>query len=293
MVEYILGNFLVETGKINREQLQQTLEKQDSVRVKLGLLAVAEGMMTLEQTNEVNHLQTVMDQRFGDIAVLKGYLTEEQITRLLQKQGDGYMTFIQTLVDCGFIDMGEVDGLVESFRKTKGYSSSEMDAIKSDQVERIIPLFVPEEGKEFTEIITVAVRTLIRLTDRHVYVGKGEMVDSFPAEGQVSQAMSGENGMIDCLSEGDGALFKLACKFGQEEFEKLDMDALDAAGEMLNCINGLYASAQSRAGSFLELAPPDYEDVTAKAKKTICRIPIFIADQGLYFTVAELMQEEK
>ncbi len=289
MVEYILGNYLVETGKITNEQLQQTLEKQDSVRVKLGLIAVAEGMMTLEQTEEVNHLQTMMDKRFGDIAVSKGYLSDEQIGKLLKKQGDAYMTFIQTLIDNAFISMEEVDTLVEAFRVAKGYTHSDIDAIKSNQVERIVPLFIPEEGKKFTEVITIAIRTLIRLMDRHVYISNAKMVHAFPAEGQVSQALVGEAGIIDCFSELDGALLKLACVFGQEEFPELDLDALDAAGEMLNCINGLYASAQSKNNQFLELMPPDYDDVTMKAKMTICRVPIFVGKQGLYFTVADLV----
>ena len=63
MVEYILGNYLVETGKITREQLQQVMSKQDSVRVKLGLIAVEEGLMTMEQADEVNRMQAVMDQK--------------------------------------------------------------------------------------------------------------------------------------------------------------------------------------------------------------------------------------
>lgn len=289
MVEYILGNYLVETGRITNEQLAETLQKQDSVRVKLGLIAVAEGMMTLAQTEEVNRLQAVMDKRFGDIAVSKGYLTDDQIGKLLKKQGDAYMTFIQTLVDSNFLTMIEVDNLLESFRVAKGFSTSEIDALKSDQVERIVPLYIPEAGKRFTEIITVAVRTIIRLLDRHVYVGTAQMVHAFPAEGQVSQALVGAEGIITCLSELDGALRKLACTFGQEEFETLDLDALDAAGEILNCVNGLYASAESRNGKFLELMPPDYDDVTPKAKTIICRIPIYVGNQGLYFTVADLV----
>lgn len=289
MVEYILGNYLVETGRITNEQLTETLAKQDSVRVKLGLIAVAEGMMTLAQTEEVNRLQAIMDKRFGDIAVSKGYLTDDQIGKLLKKQGDAYMTFIQTLVDSGLLTMIEVDNLMESFRMAKGFSNSEMDALKSDQVDRIIPLYIPEAGKKFTEIITIAVRTLIRLLDRNIYVGTAQMVHAFPAEGQVSQSLLGEEGMISCLSELDGALLKLARVFGQEDFEELDMDALDAAGETLNCINGLYASAESRSGKFLELTPPDYDDVTVKAKNIICRIPIYVGDKGLYFTVADLV----
>ena len=51
MVEYMLGNYLVETGKITKEQLIDVINKQDSVRVKLGLLAVSEGLMTTKITS--------------------------------------------------------------------------------------------------------------------------------------------------------------------------------------------------------------------------------------------------
>lgn len=289
MVEYILGNYLVETGKITEEQLKQALTKQDSVRVKLGLIAVEEGMMTLEQTNEVNRLQAIKDQRFGDIAVAKGYLTEDQVSKLLSVQGNTYLTFIQTLVDSELVEMAEVDELVNNFRQAKGYSNSELDALKSDDVDRIVPLFVPEEAKEFTEIIATTLRTIIRLIDRHVYITEADMVNAFPTELQVSQALNGETGIIDCFSEVDGALLNISSIFGKEDFEQLDMDSLDAAGEFLNCINGLYASSMSRQSNFLELMPPEYEDVTAKSKKPICKLPIYVGDKKLHFTVAELL----
>ena len=288
MVEYILGNYLVETGKITKEQLTQTLADQDTVRVKLGLIAVAEGMMTLEQTAEVNRLQALMDQRFGDIAVQKGYLTDEQVGKLLKKQGNAYLTFIQTMVDSQLLDMEDVELVVNTFRLINGYSNSEMEALKSDDTERIVPLFVPEEAKQFADIISTAVKTLIRLIDRHIYIGKAELTSSFPQKDMVSQSLEGENGLITCLSEGNGALLRVCSKYAKEEFDQLDLDSLDAAGELLNCINGLYASGLSREGKFLELMPPDYDDVTAKAKTEICKIPVYIGDNKLYFTVAEL-----
>lgn len=288
MVEYILGNYLVDTGKITKEQLKATLEKQDSVRVKLGLIAVSEGMMTLEQADEVNRLQAIMDQRFGDIAVSKGYLTDEQIGKLLKMQGNSYLMFVQTLVDNGYASMEELDQLVNDFRQANGYSNSEMDAFKSDDVDRIIPLLIPDEGKQYADVIAIAVKTIIRLIDRHVYIGNAAMVNAFPSENQVSQALEGTDGIIDCFSERDGALLNVCSVFGKEDFAKLDMDSLDAAGEFLNCINGLYASALSPKGKFLELMPPDYTDVTSQAKAAICRVPIFVGDHGLYFTVAEL-----
>ena len=288
MVEYILGNYLVETGKITKAQLEQTLADQDTVRVKLGLIAVAEGMMTLEQTAEVNRLQALKDQRFGDIAVERGFLTEEQVAKLLKKQGNAYLTFIQTMVDSQLLDMEDVELVINTFRLINGYSNSEMEDLKSDDPDRIVPLFIPEEGKKFAGIISTAVKTLIRLIDRHVYIGKAEMTSLFPQKDMVSQSLQGEGGLISCLSEGNGALLQVCCKYGQEEFEQLDLDSLDAAGELLNCINGLFASGLSRDGKFLELTPPDYSDVTAKAKAEICKIPVFIGDKKFYFTVAEL-----
>jgi len=288
MVEYILGNYLVETGKITKEQLAQTLADQDTVRVKLGLIAVAEGMMTLEQTAEVNRLQALMDQRFGDIAVQKGFLTEEQVGKLLKKQGNTYLTFIQTMVDSQLLDMEDVELVVNTFRLINGYSNSEMEALKSDETERIVPLFIPEEAKQFAEIISTAVKTLIRLIDRHIYIGKAELTSTFPQKDMVSQTLQCKDGLISCLSEGNGALLQVCSKYAKEEFEQLDLDSLDAAGELLNCINGLFASGLSRDGKFLELMPPDYDDVTAKAKQEICKVPVFIGDKKLYFTVAEL-----
>lgn len=288
MVDYILGNYLVETGKITEEQLTETLDKQDSVRVKLGLIAVSEGMMTLEQTDEVNKLQAIMDQRFGDIAVSKGYLSDEQVGKLLKQQGNAYLMFVQTLVDNGYINMEDVDTIINDFRQARGYSHSEMEDIKSDEVDRIVPLFLPAEGKQYAEIISTAVRTFIRLIDRRVSIGNVVMVDAMPADNQVNQALAGNKGILDCFSEGCGALLKTATIFGQEEFEQIDMDSLDAAGEFLNCINGLYASSMSRQGEFLELLPPEYVDVTEKVKN-ICKVPIRIGNQCLFFTVAELV----
>lgn len=288
MVDYILGNYLVSTGKITADQLAETLDKQDSVRVKLGLIAVAEGLMTLEQTDEVNRLQAILDQRFGDIAVSKGYLTDEQVGLLLRKQGNSFLMFVQSLVDSGYITMDEVDGIVNEFKTAKNFNDAQMEDFKSDEVEKIVPLFLPEAGKSYNDIICVALRTFIRLIDRHAYISEIIMTDAFSATNQVNQELCGDNGIIDCFSEGCGALLKTATIFGQEEFVELDMDALDAAGEFLNCINGLYASALSEQGHFLELMPPEYVDMSTKAKN-FCKVTINIENQCLNFTVAELV----
>ncbi len=285
MVEYILGNYLVETGKISKDQMDVVLGKQDTVRVKLGLIAVSEGMMTLEQAEEVNLLQAVKDMRFGDIAVEKEYLTEEQVGKLLKKQGNTYLMFVQTLIDEKLVTMDEMEEVLENFKKENSFGNAEMEALKSDDADRIIPLLLPEDAKKYQDVISTVIRTMIRLIDRHIYVDKAAMVEGFPTEGQVRQQLAGEDGLVDCLAEQDGALLQVASIYGREEFAELDADALDAAGEFLNCVNGLYASGLSREGRFLELMPPEYTAKEDGEETIVCRIPIFIKGKGMYFYV--------
>lgn len=288
MVDYILGNYLVESGKISKAQLNAILQKQDSVRVKLGLIAVAEGFMTQEEAEEVNHLQSLMDKRFGDIAVERGYLTDTQVTMLLKKQGNSYLTFVQTLLDEDITTMEEWEWLLDDFKRENGLGNTEMEDLKSDDTDRILPLVLPEAAGPYQQMIGTMVRTMIRLIDRHVYVGRAAMVEEFPYDGAVKQQLVGEGGIMSCLAERDGGLLQVCSVFGREEFTRLDMDALDAAGELLNCVNGLYASNLSHEGKLLELMPPEYRPGTAQCK-SICRIPVFVGNHGFYFAVGELV----
>lgn len=286
MVEHILGNYLVDSGKITKEQLGVVLQKQDSARVKLGLIAVSEGMMTSKQAEEVNMMQSVRDKRFGDIAIERGYLNEEQVERLLKEQGSAYLTFVQTLIDEELIQMDELECFLSDFKRLNNYSNTDLEAIKSDEIDRILPLMLPESAQEMLPLIGTVIRTMVRLVDRHIYVGKAAMVDTLPNDNLVLQKLEGAKGLVDCFAERNGALLSACSIFGQEEFEKLDLDALDAAGELLNCINGMYVSELSRQGRFLELMPPEYAPVNGVSG--ICRVPVFMGNKGLYFTVGKM-----
>ncbi len=289
MVENILGSFLLESGRVTKQQLFHLIKKQDDTRVKLGLIAVEEGMMTLDQTNEVNILQSAMDQMFGDIAIAKGYLTDDQVDYLVKKQGNPYLTFIQTLVDEDIIEMTDLDGVIAEFAAANGFSDEQLADFKSGDVNRLVPIFLPDECSKYSPIIGTVIRTLIRLVNRNTYIGKAEIVEEFPYENQVNQGLIWEEGLIDGFCEGEGGLLELCSVFAHEDFKELDEDSLDAAGELLNCANGLYVSSLSRRGIFLEITPPNYGKCDDDIKLySICRIPIFVSDKKFYFTVAEV-----
>ena len=166
MVNQLFGNYLVQAGMLTSDQLERAFETQNKVRVKLGLIAVTEKLMTLEQSEEVNKLQAVMDKRFGDIAIEKGYLSSEQVSRLLGLQGNQYLTFAQAVTDNGFMTLKEFENAFSEYQRKLSFTSTDMDALKSGDSDRIVPLFLPSgcDGLQVEQIL-VAVRTLLSLID--------------------------------------------------------------------------------------------------------------------------------
>ena len=148
MVSSIVGNYLVEKGLISEAQLTDIFAEQRKVRVKLGLIAVAEGLMTQEEADRVNQLQAVMDKRFGDIAVEKGYLTSGQVDSLLKKQGNSYLAFAQALENQQLMSVEQLEQYLLDYQCENSLTASDMEAVKSDDVDRILRLYLPVNAEE-------------------------------------------------------------------------------------------------------------------------------------------------
>ncbi|MGN0376208.1 MAG: chemotaxis protein CheX [Suilimivivens sp.] len=287
MVSSIVGNYLIEKGLITKEQFRDLLNDQQKVRVKLGLIAVAEGLMTQEEADRVNQLQTVMDKRFGDIAVEKGYLTDGQVGSLLKKQGNAYLAFAQALENQQLMTVEQLEQYMLDYRFENNFTASDIEDIKSDDVDRILPLFLPVGSEKYMGAAGTAVRTLMRCVDTELYPGKAAVVSEIAADNAAVQKMEGTpNITCGMAGKGDDLLYT-ASKFGQEEFPEVNEDALDAIGELLNCINGLYASAVSKEGTFLELLPPEFKTGIEKAKsREMLALPVYINGRNVNFLIA-------
>lgn len=287
MVSNILGNYLVENNVITLEQFKDLIREQRKVRVKLGLIAVAEGLMTQEETNKVNRLQTVMDKRFGDIAIEKGYLTEGQVEALLKKQGNAYLIFAQALENQDLMTIEQLEQYMIDFQRDHNLTYSDMEDLKSDDVDRILPLYMPIEGEQYLNVIGTAIRTLLRCVDTNIYPEKAYLTKQCEADNGAVQFVESEHN-ITCALTGKGqALLPIASFFGKEKFPGVNMDALDAIGELLNCINGLYATALSQGGISTELYPPEYSDRISEIRsEEMLVIPLHIMGQKIYFAAA-------
>lgn len=277
MVNRLFGNYLVKKGLISSEQLEAAIESQKKVRVKLGLIAVSEKLMTPEQSEEVNRLQAVMDKRFGDIAVEKGYLTDDQVGRLLGLQGNQYLTFAQAITDNNFMTLDAFEVAFADYQKECSFTLTDMESIKSGDVDRIVPLFMPEGTDPIQiEYVCVAIRTITRLIDSEAYIGQAEWgrYDTFDAV--ATQGLKGDKAAALAFAGNGDSLLSIAVPFGKEEFPEVDMDALDAVAEFINCINGLFATGIAPKLK-VDMLPPSFKNNTVKASADrFVKLPVFI-----------------
>jgi hypothetical protein len=276
----------MEKGLLTGEQFRDILNEQQKVRVKLGLIAVAEGLMTQEEADRVNQLQAVMDRRFGDIAVEKGYLTEGQVNSLLKKQGNAYLAFAQAMENQQLMTIEQLEQILLDYRCENNFTASDMDALKSDDVDSILPLFLPVDSEAYYGIAGTAVRTLMRLVDTGLYPDKAYIMQKTEDENGALQKVEGEKGFVSALGGKGNALQFTASVFGQEEFVSVDEDALDAIGELLNCINGLYVS-ECKDGSSLELMPPSFKTgIQGFESRKMLVLPIHIKNDCVDLMIA-------
>lgn len=286
MFDQIFGNYLVESGRMTKEQFAKVIERQSTVRVKLGLIAVSEKLMTAQQADEVNMLQSVMDKRFGDIAVEKGYLTDEQVGQLLKKQGNIYLTFVQTLVDEAICSLEDIAVFLDDYKQEKGFTATDMADFVSGDPDKIIALFLPADNNYCARLCGVAVRTLTRIVDSAAYISKAYLTDKLIADHCAFQAMEGAFQITSGFAGEGKNLLAMAVPFAKEEFEEVDMDALDAVGEFTNCVNGLFSSALSEEDVEIDMLPPVFYEHKITITGRFFILPVTIRGCCMNFVVS-------
>jgi len=287
MVSSIVGNYLIDHNLITVEQLRDLIKEQQKVRVKLGLIAVAEGLISQEEADKINRLQAVMDKRFGDIAVERGFLTQGQVEALLKKQGNAYLAFAQTLENQQLMTIEQLEQYMIDFQRDYNLTISDIEDLKSDDVDRILPLYMPTGSERYLNAVGTALRTILRCVDNNVYPERAYIVKRCDADNGAIQFVEGEHNITCAMIGKDQALLETASIFGKEDFPEVNMDALDAIGELLNCINGLYATSLSQSGISMELYPPEFSDkIRGIESEELLIIPLHIRGQKVEFAVA-------
>lgn len=293
MFSQLFGKYLVENSIITAEDYTAAIKAQLAVRVKLGTIAIADGLLTEEQVEDINKLQMQFDKRFGDIAIENGLLTSEQIDSLLKKQGNPYMQFVQVLLESGKLSATVLDKTLSAFQKENGYSDTDMNALKKDDIDSLIPIFAFSAKPHVTELVGLVVRNVNRFITRDFYIGKIKHEKKLDYKYLAGQKAVGDDTIYLALAEeqDDDSFVLLASQFSGMEHSEVNDDTYDIVCEFININNGLYASEISKQDVNLDLQPVfAYQEQSVEGDFYV--LPIYMENRKLNLIIAVNSQVE-
>ncbi len=274
-----MGNYFVKRGLLTEEQLRIVIERQSVAKVRLGTIAVSEGMMTEEEADTVNMLQQSIDKHFGDIAVDLGYLSKTQVNALLSEQQNSFMLFMQTVNDEKFISHSDFKHAIKQYQKEYGVTTARLEAMKSDDISAIVKTSFGGQAIHFERHASIGVRLMTRLVDKDICIG-----EAYSTEGTdktysgMYQRIIGKRAYCTGFSDTKDGLREIARGFARDQYEDDELFIYDAAGEFLNCINGLFITTASREGENYDAEPQMHLEKTrlpeVLGKRTL-HIPVY------------------
>ncbi len=286
MFDRIFANYLVSKQIIGPESLGEIYKQQEAKRVRLGVIAVSEKLLTEEQADEINRLQTETDKRFGDIAVEKGYLTDSQVSRLLTLQGNSFLSFVQAAVDLNYLTMNDIVEMLNSYQQENGYTLTDMDNLKSCDIDRIVPIYTYDLKGYSCDVIGIAARTISRLVDYHMYIERPYTSDKLLTENLCHQASCGDFHVLLAISGQEESMMKASIGFSGEQYIDDIEDAMDSLCELINCINGLFATEMSKRGIMIDMNAPSYRGGEGVINsEEIINLPVYVFDKMITFSI--------
>lgn len=257
MFSQYFGQYLLKKEYLTMPQLKTALEYQQSVRLKLGVLAVNAGYMNSQQAKLVNEMQTKFDKRFGELAVESGYLKEEQVDELLSSQSFGHLLLAQAVIDKNYMSLEKFEEAINNYKKEYGLSDVQFDAVQRDDVDELINIYVNIEndkcGLEIKHYIGLFMRNIIRFIDSEIYTNEIIKVEEYKTKCAVTQRIKNSINLQTYINAEEEVFVKLASRYAEEELSTVDEMAKDSVGEFLNLNNGLYLVGMSNMGMELDM----------------------------------------
>lgn len=287
MFTQLFGKYLVENHILSEGMLEDIAAQMSSTRVRLGVLAITQGMITEEQAETINQLQTQRDSKFGTIATEEGYLTEEQLDELLALQGSSYAKFVQLVSEVGNYKISEVECFVADFQKDNGFDDTELQGLKDDNIDIVIPIYAFSSKPYITDICALALKNITRFITDDYYVDRIQHINQLEYRCLCGQKLVGDaNVTIAFASRDDGSgIVKLANGFADDNIDAAGIEAYDAVGEFVNCISGLFATAISKKDIKTEILPQfAYENQFARGDAYA--FPIYIEETEILLYIA-------
>jgi len=247
------GQYLIEQGAVDSDQIRAALKLMDEENRSLGELAEAGGILTAEEAEKVNAQQRTCDIPFGELAVEMGLLSEEQVDYLVGFQEQTRLRIGQALVRLGFLPNERLLNLLVRFE-------NEQAAFRIGNVALPDGL---ESNMLAATVLDLFPKLLVRVARIGVRIGKVRAITTVPEYPvRIAVAVRGDVGLLICLL-GDEE-FSLQLAGATSGLDEARVEAArqnrvllaDGVGEFLNVLAGNAMGLLERKKITTELEPP-------------------------------------
>ena len=132
----------------------------------------------------------------------------------------------------------------------------ELRVLRNGDVELMVSTFVKMKNERYVQQLQCAMKAFSR------HLGEGVVLNRITAKKNVQgkflccQTIDGDMDVFFGVTGDDQAMITLASRFAEEEFDVFDEDAYDSACEMVNWINGEFATKLGEDDIEVSLYPP-------------------------------------
>lgn len=266
------GQYLLEKGLVNREQLLKALEYQRSKVRKLGEIAIQREYLSEKDVEAIHQEQRKTDLMFGELAVRKGLLTQVQVNELMNIQKSSHVYLGEALTALGILADKQVQQELNLFRE-------------EEKEEVAVEVHVPDDlpKREFLVIIwDLTIKLLRRVADLlvktcDVKLEKGYTVNSFLCV--MIQLKGGFQGKILLNLSGNVAHRIAQTMTGSQSPPPDPGIVADACGEFLNILCGQIVTRNvMETGKSIDLSVPKAFYSTEREV-----IPYEVGERGVVF----------
>jgi len=247
------GQYLIEQGVVDSDQIRDALQLMDEENRSLGALAEAGGILTAEEAAKVNAQQRHCDIPFGELAVEMGLLSEEQVDYLVGFQEQTRLRVGQALVRLGFVPNERLLKLLVQFENEQAQF-------------RIGSVALPEglQGNLLAAtVMDLFPKLLVRVARIGVRIGSEQpLADAPNYPVRIGVSVTGDAGLLICLlGDEEFSLHLAGATSGLDEARleatRQNPDLLaDGVGEFLNVLAGNAMGILERKQIITELEPP-------------------------------------
>ncbi len=259
------GQYLLERGLINSEQLLKSVEYQKSVNLSLEQMFINKGLLSENQVKKIHALQqNDLNREFGETVIERGFLTKEVLEGILKEQKENRLYIGECLVKIGAISPEQLAQTLKDYKeeqeKDEWAIGSKLESIKNNLV---VKTYINFTMKMFQKIIkeTVKLKTCISSRDLPVLWQTGNFVLN---DYTIEQKAVGDTRLAFIINLPKDISFKIVSTLFDKQITEIKDLEIDALKEFLNIINGNCCAKLSNLGINIETTPPElYDNKTA------------------------------